>query len=328
MSKTFGLDIGSNQVKAIQVLEKDNFFLVTNLAAVEIGSQELSQAIRAAIKEAGINPNNEVNLALQESEVFTRIIKTPKLSEAELASSIQYEAEQYIPMALSEVELYHQILPQNMALDEKTIQVLLIAVPKQRVEEITSILDKAELLPHSIETEMFALKRLYGNDKKIQILLSFGHKTTDMMVLKQNAPLFTHSISIGALSLTKKLMNDLNLAPEQAEAYKRTYGLKKELIEGKVAEVLFPAIDEIIVQINKALIFLQQQGLNRQADEVIICGGGSLLPGLSAYLASKLNLEVSVGDPFKNFIKDERFKKLVTSEVNPQWSTAVGLAIK
>jgi len=148
------------------------------------------------------------------------------------------------------------------------------------------------------------------------------------MILSKGIPVFNYSVNVGGLALTKSLMNELNLPVDQAEEYKKTYGLRTDLLEGKVAKILTLVVDEIVSQINKAMMFLQQQGFNKPPEELVLVGGGALLPGLSAYLAAKLNLEVVVGDPFAKFIKNEAFKKLVIQESNPQLTTVTGLAVK
>lgn len=327
MSSFFGLDIGSNQVKVLQAEKVNQGFKVIKSAAVMIQPMGLVETIKSVIKEAGIKSTSEANVAFPESDVFTKIVDTPRLSETELASSIQYEAEQYIPIPLEEVDLYHQILADKIE-DEKLMKVLLIAVPKIKIQELLKLFNQVELIPRSLETELFSLKRLLVDSKKVQILANFGHKTTDLLILKYGVPSFTYSINIGGLALNKSLVNELSLVTSQAEEYKNTYGLREDLLEGKVAKILKPIIDEIVNQINKAMIYLQQQGFNKTADELILSGGGALLPGLSSYLTSKLSLEVMIADPFKKFIQNEDLKKRFPFSSNPQWTTVTGLALK
>jgi len=328
MRQWFGLDIGSNQVKVLEAEKTAQGFKAAKMAAVQVGNKSLAEAIKAAVKEAGIKSGAEANTALPESEVFTRIIETPKLSEAELASSIQYEAEQYIPVPMNEVELFHQVIAGEQDRDENFMKVLLIATPKTEITELTRLFDQAELIPKSLETELFSQKRVLGNEKKVQVIASFGHKTTDLLVLNHGIPCFTYSVNAGGLSLTKTLVNELSLETEQAEEYKKTYGLREDLLEGKVSKILSPVIDEVVSQINKAFLYLQQQGYNKIPDELVLSGGGALLPGLTGYLAAKLNLETVVADPFSQFIHDDEFKKRFPYETNPQWATAAGLALK
>jgi len=325
----FGLDIGSSQVKVLQAEKENHGFKLTHFAALDHPGGEIFATIQKVIKAAGIKMAAEANLSLPESDVYTRIIETPLLSETELASSIQYEAEQYVPIALSEVELYHQVLD-NLSEDgeKKTMRVLLIAVPKERIKKLTTLMDQAGLIPKSLETELFSLKRIYADEQKSQLLILFGHKTTDLMIMKKGSPLFLHSMSSGGMALTKAMMSDLSLSEDQAKQYKQTYGMREDLLEGKVTNVLKPLIDEVINQVNKAFLYIQQLGHKKLPEQAVIAGGGALLPGLSGYLVKKLNMEVVVGDPFARFVKDENFKKMITSESNPQLSTVAGLALK
>jgi len=325
----FGLDIGSAQVKVLQAEKEKTGFKLTHFSRVNLAGIEPVEAIRKAVKEAGIKGAAEVNLALPESDVYTRIVETPRLSETELASSIRYEAEQYVPVSLEEVDLFHQVLEDSgEGVDEKKMRVLLIAVPKVRLKKLTDMMDQAGLIPKSLETELFALKRIYSDESKVQLLVLFGHKTTDLMILHKGVPLFLHSMSTGGFAITKSLAGELSLSDDQAEQYKRTYGLRVDLLEGRVAKVISPLIDEVLNQINKAFVYVQQLGFKKLPEQMIMTGGGAVLPGLSSYLAGKLNLEVVAGDPFGKFVKDEDFKKKVGAGNNPQLSTVIGLAVK
>ena len=132
----------------------------------------------------------------------------------------------------------------------------------------------------------------------------------------------------GAMAMTKTLMNEFNLSAEQAEQYKKTYGVREDMLEGKVAKLITPLVDEVVAQVNKAMVYLTQQGFNKKPEQLVMTGGGALLPGMSGYLVKKTNMEVVVGDPLAKFVKSEDIKKLITSESNPQLATTVGLAIK
>ncbi len=227
MGNFFGLDLGSSQIKVCQAEKSGQGF---KLKALAIASE-----VQAAVKQAGIKSNCEVNLALPEAEVYTRIVDIPKLSETELNSAIQFEAEQYVPVSLEEVELFHQILPAVEAIESKTMKVLLIAVPKERLNKITSLLDSAGLIPHNLETELFSLKRVLAEPNRYQLLLLLSHKTTDMMVVYKGEPVLMHSLPGGGLGLTRSLVAEMNLSEMQAEQYKHTYGQRADLLEGKVA---------------------------------------------------------------------------------------------
>lgn len=328
MASFFGLDIGSAQIKVVQAESAGPHYRLLHLAAESGDPGQEAATVRAAVKAAGIKAAGEVNLALPESEVYTRIVDIPKLSESELNSAIQFEAEQYIPVSLDQVELFHQILTPDPGPEVKTMKVLLIALTKARLKKLTAMTDQAGLIPRTLETELFALKRILAEPERFQLLLLLSHKTTDMMVVYKDQPVLLRSLPGGGIELTKRLVAELNLSEIQAEQYKRTYGLRPDLLEGKVAAVLTPSINGLVEEINKAYLYLTELGFHKPPEQVVLAGGGALLPGLSAYLVSKLNTEVVVADPFKKFIRDDRFRRLVTVDSNPQWAVAVGLAIK
>jgi type IV pilus assembly protein PilM len=327
MSTSFGLDIGSVQARVVQAEKTSKGYKLKHLAAASV-TNEASLTVSTLLKTSGIRLSAEVNLALSEDEIYSRIITVPKLSAMELNSAINYEAEQYVPIPLNEVELFHQILNESDAIETKTMKVMLIAVPKDRLKHLENFLDKCGLIPRSLETELIAIKRVLAEAGRFQLLLLLNHKSTDMIVVHRNDPVLMHSWSSGGMTLTRTLVNEMGLGEMQAEQYKHTYGLREDLMEGKVAQVLLPVFKELINEINKIYIYLNEQGLRKTPDQVILAGGGALLPGLTSFLVKELNTEVIVADPFKNFIKDENFKKFVPMAINPEWTTVVGLAIK
>src|SRR3989344_3081304 len=138
------------------------------------------------------------------------------------------------------------------------MKVLLIAVPKARLSKVTVLLDGAGLIPHNLETELFSLKRVLSEPNRYQLILLLSHKTTDMMVVYKGEPILLHSLPGGGLALTRSLVTEMNLSEMQAEQYKQTYGLRRDLLEGKVAAALTPIMNELVTQINKAYVYLNE----------------------------------------------------------------------
>src|SRR3989338_5524664 len=168
---TFGLDIGTSTTKLIQLNKNgDKFDLIAHgiissppraLASEAIEDQdELSEVLKRLVDEARPTTKNVVT-ALPESQIFTRVIDMPLLSESELTSALKWEAEQYVPLPLSEVQLDWQIL--DTLSDEKgkdsKMEILLVAAPKILVEKYIKIFSLADLEAVSIETEQIALNR-------------------------------------------------------------------------------------------------------------------------------------------------------------------------
>jgi len=190
MSNTnIGLDIGSQQIKVVEIEKSaNNRYHLVNLGltsgskgGLKTDSEQELEAIAVSIKKIFTEhkiSHNRVRIAVPEAQVFTLVIETPPLSEKEMSMSIKWEAEQYIPLSLSDVILDWRILVQGQKEGEKNL-VLLVAVPKRVVQKYQKVLEMAHLVPVSLETELIAASRaLSVNVQKISsvMVVNMGRK--------------------------------------------------------------------------------------------------------------------------------------------------------
>jgi len=332
----FGLDIGSHNIKIAQVKKaKDKYQLVAFgstpsttkglFSEAESDLSALAEIIKRLHRDAGIKTKN-VATALPQDQVFTRIITFPSLSESELESALQWEAEQYIPLPLSEVILTHELISKAKENSKENIELLLAAAPKSLVEKTIKVLKMAGLNPVSIEMEIISMARsLIAPDHEQVLLVDFGAKATDLAIVENGKIVFVYSVSTAGEALTRALSLELGLESSQSETYKKSYGVDAEKLEGKVSAALKPILNTIVTEIKKALQFYQEKGKNAQ--RIVLSGGGAALPEINTFLAKELNLEVQMGNPFVQVIEDSLLKKIPLHE-RSLYSVAVGLAMK
>src|SRR4029079_7237782 len=91
-------------------------------------------------------------------------------------------------------------------------------------------------------------------------------------------------IPVGGLAMTKIIADAFGLPTDQAESYKRTYGISKDQLEGKVLAVLKPVIDNLIGEIKKMIIAYHDEHPDNSINKLILTGGGAFLTGLIPYL--------------------------------------------
>ena len=334
-----GLDIGSHNVKLIE-LSKDKGG-VTLLAAgsmptpsksassnLEIDQQALAHLIRELIKGTGAK-STEVNLSLPEAQVFTRVIEMPALSNRELTSAIRWESEQYIPLPLDQVNMDFSILSEGKDSPNGKLKVLLVAAPKALTERYMQIMELAELIPISAETEIIALSRsLIRSVPTVPnvMILSLGAQTTDIAILRKGILMFTRTISAGGNAITRALSESLDFTVLQAESYKKTYGLEKNILEGKIVAVVKPVMDTILGEIKRAVGFFEETYKDEHIGVILLTGGNAKLPGLIPYVAEHTGIEVQQGNPWAGIRKDPRFA--VLNAEGPLFAVAIGLALR
>lgn len=338
MSTILGLDIGSHSIKAIELERSGNIFSLLAAGSVPtptkttsnapIDLQSIAYTIKQLVKDAGIR-SKTVNVALPESQVFTRVIEVPQLSQRELASAIQWEAEQYIPLPLDQVNLDFSILRDAKDTGNGKMEVLLVAAPKALIERYMKILDMADLEPVVAETEIIASSRSLIRSVptlKNVMIASIGAQTTDIAILQAGILSVTRSISAGGDALSRGVAQSLDFNPVQAEEYKKTYGLDKTMLEGKLVEAVKPIMDSVSTEMKRAIAYFESKRKTEKVEALILSGGSAKLPGMVSYFAENLGIETLLANPWVGLRMEQRFGVLVPE--GPLFHVAVGLSMR
>lgn len=338
-----GLDLGMSYIKAVELHHEPHVLPQLALyAAVPATSYPLTSDSENDVKanaEALKNLFNafpfnsrSVVVALPESQIFTRVINLPRMNEKELKNALQWEAEQYVPVALNDVNLDWQVLngvEENGG--NSQMEVLLIAAPKSLVVKYLKVLQMAGLEVLGIETETLAASRsLVGSNVSTPttMVVNIGSATTDLAVVSRGSLRFTRSVSTGGAALARAVSQSLGFDLDQAEEYKKTYGLDETKLEGKVTQAIKPIFDVIVEEIKRSIAFYSTHHKEEKIKRLVISGGTASLPGIIVYLADSLDVEVQLGNPWAFVSCPPKFSVKELEEVGPSFAVAVGLSLK
>ena len=108
-----------------------------------IDGAAVADAIRRLFENKAFK-TKDVAASLSGNAVIVKKISLPVMTEAELAESIYWEAEQYIPFDIQDVNLDYQILDPGTGADSKgTMDVLLVAAKKEKIADYTGVIAQA-----------------------------------------------------------------------------------------------------------------------------------------------------------------------------------------
>jgi type IV pilus assembly protein PilM len=339
MISQLGLDIGSHSIKIIELGKGNNESVLLAAGAIPTPPKALMsnldadhRAVAMAIKQLMRQINaksHDTHIALPESLVFTRVIDIPQLNDHELASAIKWEAEQYVPLPLDQVNLDFTKLRDSKETGTDKMEVLLVASPKALIEKYMAILTYSDLNPIGAETEIIAasraLVRTAAGVRNVMVV-SLGAQTTDLSILHNGTLSFTRSISAGGEALSRALVQGLDFNALQAEEFKKAYGVEKDKLEGKILSAVKPIMDTIISETKRAVAFYQEKFPREHVDVILISGGTARLPGMVMYIAEAMGIEVQLGNPWIGIKRDTRFN--VLENEGPTFTVAVGLALR
>lgn len=338
-NKAFGLDIGKNTMKAVwlETLEK-GFHLEAAITSVTpekgmlsespLDQEEIAQAIKTMVNEAGIS-TKYVNIALPENQVYTRVIEMPILSDKELESAIYWEAEQYIPVPLSTITLDYKVLHRPQTAQEGTrMDILLAGAPTALIDKYEKILTLAGLTITSVETEILSVIRAIVTQENFpaSVIAHMGATSTSLAIVKKGQLAFTYSIPTGGNAITRAIASDFAFSLQQAEEYKKIYGLSSENLGGKIGQAASPVLSLMVAEVRKALAFYAQKYPSDPIRQVILSGGGAKLPGLTTFFTNEIGLETTIANPWKILVAQEVPQDIIDNASS--YAISVGLAIR
>lgn len=339
MPAYFGIDFGSTSIKlaAVDLQGTKNYGLAAiGLVANPAGSLDFSDtqvttklqgAVKQLLAESKVKEKRVV-VSVPESQVFSRIVAMPAMSEAELASAIQWEAEQFVPIPVAEVEIDYSVVravPKGST--DKKMLVYLVAAPKKKLQAMVDFLLSVGLDPVAVESEMVAVSRAltFPPSPGSTLIVQIGAMSSVLAIVDETSLLFSYVTNIGGVALTRALAQNLTLPLPQAEEYKRTYGLDATQLEGKVKIGLQLPLDQVVSEIRKAMEFYASEQKAR-VNRIQLSGGGAYLPALAPYLGEIFSgVEVVIADPFAA-ARAER--GVVIPKEKAVYSVAVGLAMR
>jgi len=337
----FGLDMGDNSLKIIQLEKKGKFDAIRSFNSIKIkadcikegqimNEEKLAQVIKEVVKKSGPKKINtkKVICSLPESKIFLRLIDIPAMEKENIAEAIKWELEANIPLSIEKVYYDYQLLDAN----KNKQQILTVAVSKEIVDKTMEVLEMSGLSVFGLEMESIAVARSIIPEKADSQLTSFvvdiGEDKTSFVITEGNVPVFTSSIPFSSFGITEAITKAFNIGDEEAEKIKINQGIEHSFEKNSVFSSVRPFLENLSVEIGKTVDFYQDMIKDSgKIEKIIITGGGSNLRGLNSYLTTSLSKEVFSGDPWINL----NFRKtlpIINKEKSASFATAIGLAMR
>jgi type IV pilus assembly protein PilM len=336
MAKTLGIDIGTTSVKIVEGNLSGANFSIERAVIAPIQQNAISSSdqavlddtairIKTALKQGGFKERNAI-VSLSEQLIFTRIVELPPLSDRELKQSLQWEAERYIPLPLSEVSMDYQILTKKN--ERNSMELLLVASPTKVITMYTSLLESAGVQAAVLENESSAIPRIFKKNTEQFLLLDLGGSFSTIVLFAGDIIRLVRTIPVGGDVITKALVSAFNQPYQQAESFKMTYGLSPDSSgTSNLQQIIMPFLDTISNELLQSAAYGKQRYPSEVLSAVYITGGGAAMPGLCDYISSKIQITTEIGNPWKNCKVGNNLQKEYTGRES-LFTVATGLAMR
>lgn len=338
-----GLDIGSKNIKAVQLRNAKGYQL-EQLGIVPLAPElivdgsildapRVVEAIKELISKLNIKVKDATISVSGHASVIIKRIALPLMSEEELSESIKFEAEQYIPFNIEDINLDYQILGQRH--EENKMDVLLVAAKKDKINEYVSVTREAGLNPVIVDVDAFALENMYEINYETPAgkniaLVNIGATTININILKDGVSIFTRNSSIGGNLISETIQRELGVSYDDAERLKAGEAVEiRGFSQEDIRTALIVAMDDVVEEALKTFnYFRSTTNYAEDINEIILSGGCALMKDFISLLSEKVGIEVKTVKPFKNIRIPPIFDKTYLDKIAPLMAVAVGLSLR
>jgi type IV pilus assembly protein PilM len=342
-----GVDIGTHAIKLVCLRRAASQWSLVRWGIIPYGEEipldtplidrrsQAAAALQNYLRTADFQ-TKRVAASVSGNSVIVRYVKMAKSTPAELAKSIKFEAEPYIPFNIEEVNLSFSILGESMENGQAQMDTVLVAAKKDSIDLRVELLREAGLQPVILDVDAFALENAYESvypsaQTDSVLFMNIGASFTNMSIVEKGISRVVRDVFISGNTFTKAIQQQFQCDVKTAEQKKISHGLLENPADPEaqqVSEILLPIARDLLTEVQRSIDFFLSQGSDRAVNKIYLCGGSANLKSLDQFLANELKIPVEIFNPLallENAPADlsEEQKALL-----PQMAVAVGLATR
>ncbi len=332
----FGMDLGNTTVRVVECKGRRNISAkaIAELplpkgiinSDSQIDLDRLGQTLKNFVASSGIKTKNVVT-SIPSNNIYSSVIKIPKLNNQELDQAIRFQADKYMPIPLDQAKIswYNLGLSKNSTTE---LDILLVAAPARVADKYLRIIESAGLNLMALEINSLAVIRsLVKKSGSNIVFIDIATTQTDITIVENNVPKLVRTVPVGLMSMENIIKQNLKLTDEQALTALFSTGLKSSGTSINLIPHIKPQVDMILTELSKSVAFYQERLMGGAINQVIMYGGASSMPGLVEYYGKLLGVPTSLADPFNGI----SINPSMASKINGKrhlYSIAVGLALR
>lgn len=337
-----GLDIGSSSVKAVQVkrskkgLELQAFGMEQLMPQTIVDGTVMDQtavvdAIRTLWSRLKLK-TKDVSVAISGHSVIIKKINVPRMSRADLAEQVPYEAEHHIPFAKDDVELDYEVVVEQNASGQ--MELILVAAKKEVVQDYASVVRDAGLNPVVVEVAAFSTQNAFEANydlgpSETVVIINVGASISNINIVRGNVSLFTRDVTIGGNAFTEEIQKQLSVSQDEAEAYKVGGSYDEHgVVPQEVERIIEGVADVIAGEFQRSLDFFLATSADTEVTKICLSGGTAKVSALHRAIERRSRLTVEVIDAWRRIKIDPKLDTAYLGAHSPEALVGVGLALR
>jgi type IV pilus assembly protein PilM len=335
-----GIDIGSSSVKLVQVKEHKGGYTLQGVGVLPLpaeaivdntlmDSSSIVETIKTLADSLAISAR-EAASSVSGNSVIIRKIMLPLMSSEELEEQIQWEAEQYIPFDINDVNIDFQILGPDEN-DPSRMTVLLVASKRDIVNDYIAVFNETGLRLSVLDVDAFAVQNAFEINydvypEDVVALVNIGANIMNLNIVKDGVSLFTRDVQTGGSLYTDEIQKQFGVSSEEAERIKVS-GLCPDPV--RLRDIITRLNETLALEMRRSLDFYNSTANEGKISKVMLSGGAAKTTMLCEAVGQRLGVPTEIMNPFQKVqCSDKEFDMDYLSEIAPLVSVAMGLATR
>lgn len=311
-----GVDIGTNSIKIAEVSQKGGRFRLENYgiinaldylsrpnlalqtSSLNVVEKEAARLIKIILKDMGTKSKTAL-ASIPTFASFVTLVDMPVLSKQETAQSLKYQARQYIPMPIEQVQVDWLKVDEYISTQGQFQRILLIGIPKKIVSAYKRVFKEAGLRLVAMELDALALVRAFSKFETPTLIVDIGAESTLVVVAEGNFVKYVGQTDYSGVHITRVISQSLGLGMKRAEELKKRRGLLPQNGESELSTLIQPFLDVIIQEV-EYIRKLYEERYGKKVAQLMLTGGGSSLLRIEDYFSKRFNLHIIFPDVFAN----------------------------
>lgn len=340
-----GIYISSSSVKVVELSMTGSRYRLEaygseRIPAGAMSEQEISDveavgaAIAGAMKRAG-SKQKSAAISVTAASAITKVIEmSADLDDEEMEQQIKFEADQYIPYPIEEVNLDFQVLGPSERSPEMA-RVLLAACKSDTIDLLAGAVAIAGIKPLVVDVDTYALEnacellipQLSGNDGDHQTIavIDVGERNSKLSILNNLETVYTRDQSFGGQQLTEDIARHFGMSYEEAERAK----INNELPAEYKNELLPGFIGDMAQHISRSLqLFYSSSTHQGKISQLLLAGGCACIDGLDAHIQREIDIPTAIAKPLSGLGRSLKARRGNIERDEPSYLMAAGLAMR
>jgi type IV pilus assembly protein PilM len=335
-----GIDIGSSSVKLVQLKQQKGGYQLVNVGLMPLppesivdnalmDSTSIVETIKSLVNSLNVK-EKDVACSISGNSVIIRKILLPSMPPEELEEQIQWEAEQYIPFDINDVNIDFQLLSQDDH-DATKMNILLVASKKDIINDYITVFNESGLKLVVMDVDSFAIQNIFElnydcDPDDVYALINIGASIMNLNIVKGGVSLFTRDVQMGGNLYTEEIQKQFSYGRDDAERVKLT----SDSPDSSLLSSIFSRInDTLAIEIHRSLDFYNSNAGEGKISKVYLSGGCTKISRLPEVVGERLGVPVELLNPFQRIkFSEKEFDPEYLQEIGPLVTLALGLATR